>query len=219
MKKLSHLIILIGFMVILNACQSNGEQIVSKEAEIIPHASLENNRVYKQLKKDCKLTWTAWHLGGMDPRNGTLDYREAELLVNNGKLNSMSILLDMNSITVLDLPDDAIIELTDHLKSDDFFKVDSFPISKFEMTKLEGLEGDYNSKITGNLTILGISKSISFKGNLIITEKEIELKSQEFIINRAEWGMTYNAKGTVGIPLDYLISDDVQFQVDISILK
>lgn len=219
MHKYKISLIAIILMNIISSCGNNAQEIESAEAEKIPEVSANNNTVYQLVKEDCLLSWTAWHLGGIDPRYGKISYREAEVLVNNGKISHMTILMEMESITVLDLPEDGIKNLTDHLKSDDFFSVKTFPTSKFELTKLKDLEGDLNSEITGNLTILGITKSITFQGNILINDQEVSLKSQEFIINRADWGMTYNAKGTTGIPLDYLISDDVQFQVDISVLK
>lgn len=206
-------------MNIISSCGNNAPEIKSAEAELIPSLETNNNIIYSKIKEDCLLSWTAWHLGGIDPRYGKIAYKDAEVLVNEGKISHMSIIMEMDSLTVLDLPDEATINLTDHLKSDDFFSVKTFPTSKFELTKIKELEGELNSEITGNLTILGITKSITFQGNVSINDKEVSIKSQEFIINREDWGMTYNAKGTTGIPLDYLISDDVQFQVDISVLK
>lgn len=219
MKNISLKLSILALAACFISCTSTGEQIESSEAKNIPKNSMENQQVFSKIKEGCNLAWTAWHVGGLDSRNGFINYKSAEFSVMDEKLIAMSAIIDMKSINVIDLPEDAIIELGDHLKSDDFFSVESFPFSLFELTKHETLNGEYNSKITGNLTILGITKSISFKGNLLLTDKEASLKSQAFIINRADWGMTYNAKGTAGVPLDYLISDDIQFQIDISVLK
>ena len=47
-----------------------------------------------------------------------------------------------------------------HLRSDDFFKTDSMTEATFESTKFEG---DANGgTVTGNLTLLGVTKEISF---------------------------------------------------------
>lgn len=219
MKKYKSIIIALTLMNIISSCGNNAPEIKSAEAELIPSIETTNNVIYNHIKEDCLLSWTAWHLGGIDPRYGKIAYKDAEILVNEGKISHMTIVIEMDSLTVLDLPEEGNVNLTDHLKSDDFFSVKTFPTSKFELTKIIDLEGKLNSEITGNLTILGITKSITFQGDITVNEKEVSIKSQEFIINRADWGMTYNAKGTTGIPLDYLISDDVQFQVDIVVLK
>ncbi|MGI9353678.1 MAG: YceI family protein [Rhizobiaceae bacterium] len=47
-----------------------------------------------------------------------------------------------------------------HLRSDDFFKTGSMSVAKFESTKFEG---DANGgTLTGDLTLLGVTKEISF---------------------------------------------------------
>ncbi|KKY40037.1 polyisoprenoid-binding protein, partial [Vibrio parahaemolyticus] len=47
-----------------------------------------------------------------------------------------------------------------HLKSADFFKTDEFPTMTFRSTKAEAL-GDEDYRITGDLTILGVTKPVT----------------------------------------------------------
>ena len=70
-----------------------------------------------------------------------------------------------------------------------------------------------------NLTILDVSKSISFKANLDISDTKISVNSEDFSINRTDWGLTYNTEGTVGIPVDYLNANDIGFSIDVSMSK
>jgi polyisoprenoid-binding protein YceI len=128
--------------------------------------------------------------------------------------------MDMNNFTVENFEDqESIDKLAGHLKSDDFFKVATYPVSTFELATITSQEGDYNSMITGNLTILGVTKSIAFNANVMVSDASVSVKSEDFVVNRTDWGLTYNTEGTAGVPADYLISNDIGFTIDITLNK
>jgi polyisoprenoid-binding protein YceI len=81
-------------------------------------------------------------------------------------------------------------KLTTHLKSPDFFGVKSNPKATFESTKVEKDGADY--KVTGDLTMLGQKKSITFPAKIAATDTGVTLTSS-FSIDRTQWGMTYGA--------------------------
>jgi len=178
-----------------------------------------NTFTYKSIKKTSFLGWKATHLGGVNPRFGKIYYKDATVLVGNGKIIDASIIIDMSGLIVEGMSKGEAEELAEHLKSTDFFNVKKHPISKFELTKIEALKGKYNSKVIGNLTILGVTKNIVFKANINVSEKEVSIKSEKFSINREDWGLTYHAKGAAGVPLDYLISDDIEFVIGVIVAK
>jgi polyisoprenoid-binding protein YceI len=218
-KKYINLCILL-LITTIGSCKNDGKQVESTNTETTSSVKTTTNIItYNKVKKGSYLAWRASHFGGVNPRNGKIYYKETIILVESEKITSASIIIDMNKLIVDNLPTDEAKELAEHLKSDDFFSIKTYPTSKFELTKLEIIQGNYNSKITGNLTILGKSKSITFKANIIISDKEISIKSEDFVIDRSDWGMTYNAKGTLGVPLDYLISDEIGFTIDVIVSK
>lgn len=83
-------------------------------------------------------------------------------------------------------------KLTGHLKSPDFFSIKEHPTAKFKSTSVE--KGDSGYTVTGNLTLLGKTKEISFPAE-IDTKGKVSLKA-DFKIDRTEFGMTYG-KGKV----------------------
>lgn len=98
-------------------------------------------------------------------------------------------------------------KLTGHLKSPDFFDVKNNPKAKFVTTKVEkGANGTYT--VTGDLTLLGKTKTISFPAQ-IQTGDTFTLKS-EFKINRTDFGMSWG-KGKV--------HDDVTVKVNVAAKK
>jgi polyisoprenoid-binding protein YceI len=78
-----------------------------------------------------------------------------------------------------------------HLKSPDFFNVKQFPTMTFKSTAFKAIKDGY--EVTGDLTMHGETKSITFKLN---GGKEMELKGMKRIgfftdlkINRSDFGM------------------------------
>jgi len=205
--------------VIFSSCQNNDKKVASTKAETVSIVNTTHTTTYKNIKTGSFLEWRASHLGGIGKRLGKIYYKEATTLVNKGKVTNLDVLIDMPSLTVNNLDKDRAYDLSEHLKHEDFFNTEKHPTSKFELTNLKTIQGEYNSEVTGNLIILDISKSITFKANINITESEVSIQSEDFVIDRSEWGLTYNAEGAKGVPLNYLISDNIGFTVDITTFK
>jgi len=216
MIKINKLLAL-SIIVVAMSCQNN--KVDSGKAETVNLVNTNNTLTYNIIKTESFLNWTASHLGGIDAREGKIYCKEATVLVNNERVTNINTLIDMNSLTVDNLALDDAQELGEHLKSSDFFNIKKYPFSEFNLTNIEEIVGEYNSKITGNLTILDISKSITFKGNINILEKEVSLESEYFVIDRSDWGLTYHAEGAEGVPLNYLISDNLGFEINILVKK
>jgi polyisoprenoid-binding protein YceI len=103
-----------------------------------------------------------------------------------------------------------------HLKSPDFFDIESFKHLTFKSTKIEAAGGN-EFKLTGDLTIHGVTKSVTFEatyegagtdpyGNARIGY-EAHAK-----INRSEFGMTFNAALETG---GVIVSDDVKIELNV----
>ena len=96
--------------------------------------------------------------------------------------------------------------LTGHLKSPDFFNVGAFPQAIFELTGSEKA-GASKVKVTGNLTLHGVTKQISFPADLTVNGDRAALKA-EFFIKRFDFGIKYPGKA------NDLIRDEVVIKLD-----
>lgn len=200
----------------MSSCADNGKKAETKDAEKVEISKNETTVIYSQVDQASFLDWRASHLGGVQPRYGKVYVKTAEILVNNDQITNASIEIDMTTFTVENFEDeDSKNKLTGHLQSDDFFQISTYPISKFELTNIEASEGDFNAKVTGNLTILDVTKSITFNANIAVSADEVSIKSEDFVVNRTDWGLVYNTEGTEGVPVDYLISNDIGFTIDV----
>jgi len=96
--------------------------------------------------------------------------------------------------------------LTGHLKSPDFFDAAKFPTSTFTVTSIEPENAQH--KLTGNLDLHGVIKSISFPADIQISDDLVTLRA-EFAINRKDFNINYP-----GRPND-LIRDNVVLKLEI----
>ena len=100
-------------------------------------------------------------------------------------------------------------KLTGHLKSPDFFDVATFPTAAFKSTEIkEGAEGATHT-VTGNLTLHGVTKQISFPATIKAEGGSASARA-EFKINRKDFGIVYPGKP------DDLIKDDVLLKLDLN---
>lgn len=134
--------------------------------------------------ENTKIQFVGLHSGDKpDPRTGGFAKFSGQAQVDGGKLKSVSVDIDTTSLFT------EIQKLTDHLKSPDFFEVNEFPTAKFESTKIEA--GDAGqAAITGNLTLHGVTKEISFPATVQAGAGGLSLTS-EFDIDRTQFGMTF----------------------------
>jgi polyisoprenoid-binding protein YceI len=82
-------------------------------------------------------------------------------------------------------------KLTGHLKSPDFFDVKTYPKASFVTTAIQETKADgATHTLTGDLTLHGVTRSISFPAKVTLAGDALSLTSQ-FQISRKEFGMTY----------------------------
>ncbi|PIF44527.1 polyisoprenoid-binding protein YceI [Chryseobacterium sp. 52] len=148
---------------------------------------------------------------------GTIKFESGDVTIKEGKLESGKFVADMNSLTSVDLKNEAdkLDKLNGHLKSGDFFEVEKFPTASFEITKVTpATEGDYNTLLDGNLTIKGISKPVQFKANVSVKDGEVSVATEPKDIKREEFGVKFQAPAENGV-----IKDEVTLQINVKALE
>ncbi|MEJ2545832.1 MAG: YceI family protein [Calditrichaceae bacterium] len=122
------------------------------------------NEVHNIDLDNSKLKWEGRKVTGA--HHGTINLKDGSLELADGELNGGSFVVDMNSIVNLDLEDETWNDkLVNHLKSDDFFSVDKYPVAEFKITDVKiykDSKTESNYLIIGDLTIKGITHSIEF---------------------------------------------------------
>lgn len=206
---------------LISSCSKNGEKAITEDAREVSVVKTDDTKTFDRVKEESFVDWRASHLGGVQHRYGKIKLKSAEFLVNNDALSNATVVMDMTSFTIENFPegDEKITKLTGHLQSADFFDIELFPIATFELINVKNTSGDFSSLVTGNLTIMDVTKSISFRANISISDAQVSIASEDFAVNRTDWNLTYNTEGTAGISADYLISNDIGFTINVSLSK
>lgn len=162
------------------------------------------------------INWTGAKLAY--DHKGTLSIESGVFSAEGNKIKSGDFVISMASLTNTDLAGDAEkkAKLEGHLKSGDFFDVETFPKATFSITSVADADTDEaNCMITGNLTLKGVSKSVTFPA-LVVAKEDGSLKaiSDKFKINRTDWGVKYGS-GLAGAVGDAIISDDITLQINL----
>ncbi len=144
---------------------------------------------------------TGKHDGSFGNFSGQVDYAGSP---ENSRVN---ITIKADSITA----DDP--KLTNHLKTADFFEVAKYPEATFVSTAIKpGGENGASHTVTGNLTMHGVTKSITFPATINVTPDAATVESS-FSINRKDFGITYAG------PADNLVRDNVVLTLHVHATK
>jgi polyisoprenoid-binding protein YceI len=172
-------------------------------------------------------TWT------LDPDHSAAQFKVRHLMISNvkgsfEKINGQ-LILDDKDITKSKV--DVIIDVAsvntnikkrdDHLRSPDFFDTAKFPAMTFVSTKVEK-DGPDKLKVTGNLTIKGITKPVVLHVDGLTPEIKDPWgnirrgASATTTINRKDFGVSWNKKLDSGV---IVVADDVAIQLEVEFIK
>lgn len=203
-------IVLLGF-----ACKGpQGKDAETSDAKEVKSAEAAMN--YQVVAEESIIHWTGSKPTG--EHHGTVEVQRGVLNVDENTIIGGSFVMDMTSILVEDIEDPEMNQkLEGHLKSPDFFNVDTFSTASFEITQVDavGENPDYTHKISGNLTIKDISKNISFMAHVEITPEAIKAHTERFIIDRTNWDVNYQSKTVFDNLKDKFIHDDIALEVEL----
>jgi len=169
----------------------------------------------QEFKVDTKASQLKWRGEKVTGEHwGYVDLKSGSLTVENGKLTDGEFATDMSTITVKDLePGEWNDKLLGHLKSDDFFSVAKHPESTFDIRIVKDL-GNNKVKITGDLTIKGIKKQISFVATYKIQGDKITAEA-DMVVDRTRYDIQYGSGSFFDSLGDKTIYDDFTLSIKI----
>jgi len=140
------------------------------------------------------LKWRGFKTYVASEHIGTIGVQSGTFAMAGDQLVGGKITIDMNSIANVDIEDEGKRGyLEGHLKSQDFFFVESFPTAVFEVVEVREEATDATPYVVkGNLTIRGITNSIEFPANVFVEEGSVRLEAPAFSIDRTKWNVKYH---------------------------
>lgn len=162
------------------------------------------------------VAWTGSKPAGK--HTGNMSLTDGKLMVADGNITGGEFTIDMGSLTVTDLEGEYKTDLEGHLKNEDFFNVAVNPTSKFVITGVTAAGADAGENVThnisGNLMLMGKTKSITFPANVIMANGKISAVTPPFTINRTDWDVKYGS-GIIGTAQDKLIHDEIGLVINL----
>jgi polyisoprenoid-binding protein YceI len=153
------------------------------------------------------VTWKAYKVTGS--HYGTVDLTSGSLTFADGKLNGGTFEVNMTTLTSTDLEGEWKDKLNGHLKSEDFFGVEKHQSSTLIFTSVKP-SGKNSYQVTGNLTIKGITKPVTFELAVYGSKANATLK-----VDRAQYDIRYGSGSFFDNLGDKTIYDEFDLVVDL----
>lgn len=146
--------------------------------------------------------------------DGTVAIKSGGMLIEEGKLIKGNFVIDMTSITNIDMKGtDGAGKIVGHLNSPDFFDIAAYPTSTFVITKVEEVAGKLS--VTGNLQIKDVTKSITIPAMMSTENGVTTFKSETFNVDRTDFGITYKSKKLDAAIKDKFINDLMEMSFEV----
>lgn len=179
-----------------------------QEAAIVQ--SIESDNTFKVIFNKSIVNWKANQIG--ESHNGTFNVESGIIKLDGNSIVGGNFIIDIKSLKVIDVTEiEDNKDIVSHLLNPDFFDSDKYPKAYFTITSVA------NNVLSGNLKMKDIEKNISFPIQSNIEENEIHITSDNFVIDRTLWEITYSS-GKFFDPVklgDHLIKDDVEMSINI----
>lgn len=150
-----------------------------------------------------KLNWTGHAEVGNYAPTGVIQLRQGIIEVRNGQINQSRMEIDMGTIQHENG------KMQEHLRGEDFFDAAKFPTATFVLKQISG------GQASGQLTIKGVTKPVSFPVVMTLATDELHLKGQ-VSIDRTVFGIKYNSTSFFSGLGDYAIRNTFELVFDIT---
>jgi polyisoprenoid-binding protein YceI len=195
--------------------------VIEEEPEVVtmeaaPTEVTFENGSYILTPEGSSIAWSAKKRVGAT-HVGTVGTQEGSFVVEQGQIVGGSVVADMSAIINTDLTDEKLnTMLINHLKSDDFFGVETYPTATFAIADVAVLAGDAsaNYTVTGGMTIKGIEQEISFPALFAITDIGVQITGTA-TLDRTLWDVRYGSDKFFDNLGDGLIEDEFTFTFDL----
>lgn len=132
----------------------------------------------------------------------------------NPAASNLSLTIEASSIDTRNADRDG------HLRSNDFFDMETYPQITFVSTAVEAVDAE-NFQVTGDLTIKGVTKSVTvdfeFTGSATdpFGNHRVGFEGST-TVNRKDWGVNWNAALEAG---GVLVSEKVTLEFEVSAIR
>jgi polyisoprenoid-binding protein YceI len=188
-----------------------------EESPAVPAPRLYDGH-YRIDLHESHIQWTGRNL--LNHHTGHIALKSGELIITDGRLAGGSFVIDMTSITSLDLAGDSLHDvLIRHLRDHDFFDTALFPEARFDITSAESVEGATcgapNLHVSGNLTLKDVTAPLDFLASAGITADGKPAAQATLSFDRTLWNVLYGSGKWFHHLGGHLVNDLIELQLRI----
>ncbi len=154
-----------------------------------------------------KIAWVGKKVTGQ--HEGIIKFKDGSLLFKDNKVVGGNFTADMKSVTNTDQTGKSKANLEGHLKSDEFFGVESYPTSNL-VFKTIGDKGNNTYTVTADLTIKGVTNPVKF--DLIVNGNKATAAIK---IDRTKYDIKYGSGSYFDDLGDKTIYDEFELNADL----
>ena len=194
-------------LIVLASCNTNQNQASTQQAQGVATA----DNIYNIETAQSQITWTGREVS-TSSHYGTLDFVSGNFEISNGAIVNGEFIVDMTSINNQDMEGDSKARLEGHLKSDDFFSVESYPTAAISINSSELIsEGKWN--VSADLSIKGFTHPVNFE--MISSE---DGWSANLVFDRSKYDVRFRSGSFFENLGDKLIYDDIELSINLTTL-
>ncbi len=188
--------------------KKNLSKIAIAAAIVLTAAFTSNSIEEKKVDvKESNIEWKGEKVTGY--HEGNINLEDGHFILEDGELKGGEFEIDMTSITVTDLEGEDKGKLEGHLKSDDFFGVETYPTSKLVITSAaKKSDGTYG--VVADLTIKEETHPVTFD-----LEWNENSASTELTIDRSKYNVRYGSGSFFDNLGDNTIYDNFDLKVEL----
>ena len=200
--------ILFSLILFLVGCDSGKKSDNSKPTlnQLTPEAG-----TYSLLIDDSELSWIGTELS-TKTHPGTIDFTDGTIVVDSDNTISGNVKINMSTINVTDLQGRSKEMLERHLRSSDFFEVESYSEAKFSFISKSFDKLSNQISFVGDLTIKDITNPISFNATLLETSPFLKAKAV-LSFDRSKYNVRFRSGNFFENLGDKLILDDIDVNI------
>jgi polyisoprenoid-binding protein YceI len=182
--------------------------VLATVVALIAMSFTTKEKIRKEIKiEKSKIVWKAYKVTGS--HIGLINLKEGLFIFEDKKLTGGSFIIDMSSITNTDQKGEYKQKLENHLKSNDFFGVNTYPTATLTFKKVDP-KGKNSYEVSGVLTIRGITKPVNFDISVYGNKATASLK-----IDRAKYNVRFGSNSFFDNLKDKAIYDEFDLIVDL----
>lgn len=212
------IVILGGYYMYIQSSSTRVEDRGMEDNMVPEHnGSVPKEGTYGVIQEESKVHWTAGkpliagytHRGVINVESGTIVIGENEA--------SGSFVIDMTSVKVTSLgggKEGRESQLESHLKTGDFFDVETYPTAGFSIVKVTPSDVENIYTIDGSLTMKGVTNDVSYPAQIYEEDGKLHALA-DFTIDRTKWNITFGSSNFFDNLANNAIGDDVTLSLDI----